>query len=282
MRYVIEARADWQLAASSSKMSRSETQRLTFQVLKSAPYWVFALIAVSLSDSEAQSKTDTSEVAGSHAIQIAKVTPEFPHELRNTPYFEGFAKVVFMVDEAGNNYDFILAEATHPRFGAKALEALRKWKVTPPIVDGQPRPTRHVVTVKFSQNGPVLIDRPIAETAGPHESIQNRSLHYRVCELGDLDRLPRRIETAVPVLPEGVSVDVASGIARIQFFIDKEGRVRAPGVLFSTSDVIADAAITAITDWRFEPPRKNGNPVVVHAVQTIQFKIDGAEKPYRD
>ena len=84
----------------------------------------------------------------------------------------------------------------------------------------------------------MLIDRPIAETSGPDESSQNRPLHYRVCDLGDLDQLPKRTETIAPVLLKGVSADAASGIARILFFIDTEGLVRAPGVLFSSSDDI--------------------------------------------
>jgi TonB family protein len=241
-------------------------------VLESARFWVFTLIAVSLSHSQAQSATDTPEISSNRPVQISKVKPEFPYELRNTVYHRGFARVVFMVDEAGNSYDFVLLEATHPLFGTRALEALSKWKVTPPIVDGQPCPTRHVITVEFSQEEPVIIDRPIGETGRSGERIQNRSLYYRVCGLGDLDRLPRRIETVDPVLPEGVSADAASGIARMVFFIDKEGRVRAPDVLFSTNDVIANAAITAIPEWRFEPPIKKGDPVVVRAVQTIHFK----------
>jgi len=279
MRHIIREYGEWQPAASTSEMNRFKTRPLTKQVLKTARFWVFTLVAVSLSPDQAQSKTDTSEVP---AVKIVKVKPVFPEGLRNTLYYEGFAKVVFMVDEAGNNHDFILLEATHPLFGETALEALRNWKVTPPIVNGQPSPTRHTVTVKFSQQGPVLIDRPIGETSRSGERSQNRPLHYRVCGLGDLDQMPKRIETVVPVLPKGLSADAASGIARIQFFIDKEGRVRAPEVLFSSSDVIADAAIEAISNWRFEPPRKNGDPVVVQAVQTIRLKNTSAEPPSRD
>lgn len=236
-----------------------------------ARFWVCTLAAVSLSHSEAQAKTDTSEVSDQQTVQIAKVKPVFPYELHNTIYHEGMAKVVFMVDEAGTSYDFVLLETTHPSFGTKALEALRKWKVTPPIVDGQPCPTRHVITVKFAQEEPVVMDRPIGETGRSDGRSQDRPLHYRICNLGDLDQLPKRIETIVPVLPIGVSADDASGIARILFFIDKEGRVRAPDVLFSSSDVIGDAAITAISYWRFEPPRKNGHPVEVEAIQTIRL-----------
>ncbi|RKX33572.1 MAG: hypothetical protein DRP71_09980 [Verrucomicrobia bacterium] len=278
MKRIVRECAEWQLVASASEMSPFEARSLTRQVLKSAQFWVFALVAVSLSHNEARSKTDPSEPSGRQAVQIAKVIPEFPHALRNTIYSEGFANVVFMVDETGRNHDYVLLEATHPLFGATALEALRKWKVTPPIVDGRPNPTRHNVVVEFSQEGPVLIDRPIAETVGPDERYQDRPLHFRVCDLRDLDQLPKRIETIVPVLPKGVSADAAAGIARILIFIDMEGNVRAPAVLFSSSDAIADAAITAISDWRFEPPLKNGNPVVVQAVQTFRFEMDGAEK----
>ena len=236
-------------------------------------FWSVSLVVIPLPQIRAQPESDSSPVNKGRTTQIAKVTPEFPAELRNTPHYRGFAKVVFMVDEAGQSYDFILLESTHPRFGENALEGLKKWRVTPPIVDGEPRPTRHTVKVEFSQKGPVLIERALGEIDNEVAEVPDSSLHFRISELADLDRLPRRIETAVANLPESLSKDEATGIVRIEFFIDEEGRVRAPGVLFSTNDGLEDSAVTTVSNWRFEPPSRAGNPVMVRAVQTIRFKM---------
>lgn len=261
---------------------REELFSATKGKLRSALFRVVALLAVLLLNTEAQSKTDTSKESGKRVTKIEKVVPDFPGELLNTRHYQGIASVIFMVNEEGKNYDFILFEATHPLFGEKALEALKKWKVTPPIDDGRPRPTRHIVKVKFSQQGPVLIDRTLSEIGSSVESSRDRLLYYRVCELKDLDQLPVRVETVVPFLPLGASADVGSGMARIEFFIDKEGRVRAPGTLFSTNDQLADAAVTAVSNWRFEPPLRNGHPVVARAIQTFKFEPQGAEAPLEE
>ena len=191
--------------------------------------WATSLAAIPIPQAEAQPESDESRVTNRRTTQIVKVRPDFPVELRNTPHHRGFATVVFMVDEAGQSYDFILLESTHPLFGENALKGLRKWKVPPPIVDGEPRPTRHTVKVKYSPQGPVLIERSIGEIDKAVAGIPDSSLHYRISELADLDRLPKRIETAVASLPDGLSEDEATGIVRVEFFIDEEGRFVLPG-----------------------------------------------------
>jgi hypothetical protein len=36
-------------------------------------------------------------------------------------------------------------------------------------------------------------------------------------------------------------------------------------------------AITALRQWRFEPPTRNGRPVLVAAIQVFNFGVGGSE-----
>ena len=61
----------------------------------------------------------------------------------------------------------------------------------------------------------------------------------------------------------------------MDFLIDEEGRVRLPAVSRATNEAneeLAAAAVTAVTQWRFEPPTAKGKPVLVRAQQDFAFQ----------
>ncbi len=201
-----------------------------------------------------------------------KVKPDFPAALRNSHYYQGFAKVVFMVDTSGRSYDFILIEATHPLFGVEAISALQRWQVEPAIIDSRINPSRHTVEVKFRNVGLAIEKRlggGIPTREKPDSSV---GTYYHTFDLNELDRIPKYLAKDSPVLPTGIEPAEMRGLVKIEFFIDEKGKVRAPGVLMSTNDRLDDAAITAVVNWQFEPPLKDGKPVVARAVQSFLFE----------
>ncbi len=217
-------------------------------------------------------ETGTKELKD-HPLKIRnKVIPNFPSTLRYSSYYKGFAKVVFMVDKSGQSYDFLIIETTHPLFGEVALSALQQWQVEPAIVDGRIQPSRHTVDVKFRNEGVVIeksIDQVIQSMISPDSPA---GTHYRVSELKELDRIPNFLTRISPILPAGLEPGKTSGQVKLEFYIDEKGKVRAPGVLESPNDILADAAITAVVNWQFEPPLKDGKPVVARAIQRFFFE----------
>jgi TonB family protein len=59
----------------------------------------------------------------------------------------------------------------------------------------------------------------------------------------------------------------------VEFYIDEQGNVRMAAVpRTSAGDAYAAAAVAAVEQWRFEPPLRRGQPVLVLAQQEFNFR----------
>ena len=67
---------------------------------------------------------------------IRKVAPEYPYEQKRLK-IDGWARVVFVVDELGQVREAEIEAASDPAFGEAALKAIRNWRFDPGIKDGQ-------------------------------------------------------------------------------------------------------------------------------------------------
>jgi outer membrane biosynthesis protein TonB len=47
--------------------------------------------------------------------------------------------------------------------------------------------------------------------------------------------------------------------------------VRVPAVSINDDSVLTALAVAALRQWRFEPPTRNGSPVLVKASQVFNF-----------
>jgi TonB family protein len=61
------------------------------------------------------------------------------------------------------------------------------------------------------------------------------------------------------------------GTVEIQFYIDEKGAVRLPAIKYSDRIDLAESALEAVRQWKFEPPTRNGRPVLITAVQQFDF-----------
>lgn len=90
-----------------------------------------------------------------------------------------------------------------------------------------------------------------------------------------LDAGPVLVEHARPRYPAGAAKEKIEGRVVMQFTVDTEGHVRDVSVIKSEpGKLFDDAAIAALEQWRFEPARKNGQPVPVQVQQAIEFELD--------
>ena len=78
--------------------------------------------------------------------------------------------------------------------------------------------------------------------------------------IADLDQKPRVIYQPGPTLNKEVRKK-APGTVYIIFIVDKNGRVQNPQVQKSSDPVFEKPALSAIKQWKFEPGKRNGQPV---------------------
>ncbi|MFA5238773.1 MAG: TonB family protein [Phycisphaerae bacterium] len=90
----------------------------------------------------------------------------------------------------------------------------------------------------------------------------------------DLDQQPRAIYQPSPVLNRDVR-EKAPGKVYIVFVVDKQGRVENPIVQKSSDIVFEKPAMAAVKQWKFEPGKRNGEPVRFRMRVPITFPKGG-------
>lgn len=87
---------------------------------------------------------------------------------------------------------------------------------------------------------------------------------------------PVAITMGPPVYPPEFRRSRIQGEAEVWFIIGVDGRTEEVQVSTATDEAFAEAAIAAVSQWRFRPAQKGGQPVRVRSKQLIKFQIDRA------
>ncbi len=84
-------------------------------------------------------------------LQVLKaVNPYLPPSVAHTGITEGFAIIVFIVDDTGQQYDFVEFATSHLAFARSSIRAIKQWKFAPRIVDGVAYSSRVFVKVSYN------------------------------------------------------------------------------------------------------------------------------------
>jgi len=83
---------------------------------------------------------------------------------------------------------------------------------------------------------------------------------------------PRRLVSVAPVYPPIAQAARIEGTVQIEALIGEDGKVRNARVI-AGRDVLNDAALTAVRQWKFTPTRLNGEPVAVIMTVTVVFSL---------
>jgi len=85
------------------------------------------------------------------------------------------------------------------------------------------------------------------------------------------DEPPTPVKTQPPRYPETLKREGISGMVSISVTIDEKGTVSEAKVTKSTNAGFDQPALDAVTNWKFKPAKKNGQPVSVTVVLPIRF-----------
>lgn len=93
------------------------------------------------------------------------------------------------------------------------------------------------------------------------------------------NRMPRPLKIVLPVYPFALRITKVEGTALVEFVIDTTGRPRDPKIVEASHPGFSQAALTAISGWRFQPARKNGRLVEIRVRQPIRFDLSDISTP---
>ncbi|MEO8481231.1 MAG: TonB family protein [Acidobacteriota bacterium] len=89
---------------------------------------------------------------------------------------------------------------------------------------------------------------------------------------GGVIKAPGKIHDVVPVYPTIAKAAHVQGTVILEATIAKDGSVRDVRVL-SAPQMLDDAALTAVRQWRYTPSLLNGQPVEVLMTVTVRFAL---------
>jgi len=94
-------------------------------------------------------------------------------------------------------------------------------------------------------------------------------------EIFEVDTRPQLVRHFQPVYPFSAKRKNIEGRVTVRFVVDKTGMVLNPFVIDATPEgVFEDAALKAVSRWRFKPAILNKTPVDVYVVVPLTFELN--------
>lgn len=228
------------------------------------PICYLAVLALSAAVSSAKNSTP---------VKIEQtVDAQFPPSLSFTTITSGEARVMINVDSDGNLADVLVTGYTDPAFASEAISLVKHWRYKPATLDGQAVGVRLELKLNFVATGRVISLTALDATNAFAQRSFPRKFSTRVCAMKELDRPIAMLEVVSPLHPgHWENAAEKEGSTLIDFYVDESGLIRMPVVMETTNQNYAKAAVSALSQWRFTAPMKQGKPIAVRVQQKFIF-----------
>lgn len=92
--------------------------------------------------------------------------------------------------------------------------------------------------------------------------------------LSEVDAHPRVVHKVPPSYPFRAKRRGVEGTVEVRFLVDKKGRVSQVSLIQAEPEgVFEESALKAVRKWRFEPGKKDGQPVATWVQVPIRFEL---------
>ena len=232
-------------------------------------FWLVLALGLVACAGHAQTMMPSAERQSVKIIQT--VTPVFPLGLPELGFSEGEARIALAIDETGKLTDWLVVGYTHRRFAEVSVDAIKEWKFEPARVRGKPISAQIEVVIAFETSGTVISYDLGSFMQKYTNTIFKNTEAYQPCTMKEIDRIPTPRNAVSPAYSEALAKQGLQGNVTVEFFIDETGTLRMPAILNADHDELAALAVSAMLQWKFEPPTRQGLPVLVRARQVFRF-----------
>ncbi len=204
------------------------------------------------------------------------VLPKFPPFLRQAGLLQGTVVAAIGHDGLGRANDILILESSDSRFSDAVLDAIREWRFAPPqrtpaaVEDSAP-----VVRFLFTTGSVSVIPLTPAARGTTRRAVRAES-PIELPNFSHLDQAPALLHQPPPKFPVTLRARAMEGSVIVKYFVDTMGKVRLPSVISATDPEFGVAALDAIRQWRYEPPRIDGRPVVALERHSFHFTAAGS------
>jgi len=202
---------------------------------------------------------------------VRMILPDYPLGLRSDGVAAGAASVIVTRGADGVPIDIFVLRASQPQFGDAVVAAVRKWRFIPTRPGERPVQRTPVVTFEFTARGVIFVPMGKQSTTEGWMFGAPGRRAAGIASFEQLDSVPRAVEQAMPRFPPALMGRVERGSAEVEFLVDATGQVRVPVVRRESARGFGEAALAAVSRWRFTEPRRRGQAVVAVAGWEFQF-----------
>ncbi len=187
---------------------------------------------------------------------IKKVDPVYPEDAVKNK-IEGVVILEAVIDKNGRVKDTRVTASPDPVLTAAAEEAVKQWVYEPYTVRGGCQEVMFTVTVTFR-----LVKEPGAKRDGDNA----------LTRLENTER-PRKVKDVKPVYPDEALKSKVQGTVVMEVMTNELGKVRQIRILKTASQLLNDAALSAVKQWEYEPYIVDGKAKPVAFTVTVTFSL---------
>lgn len=77
-----------------------------------------------------------------------------------------------------------------------------------------------------------------------------------------------------PAMPRAALAQKIEGTVTVEITFDEKGDVEDVKVVTSPHEILTEAVLSAVKQWKMEPRLEKGKPVIVVARRSFVFKVD--------
>lgn len=245
---------------------------------------LFALI-ISFAAAFAQEKAKLQKADESGFIEVDKLPelktqlkPHYP-EIARLAGIEGTVYLKILVDENGNVEKAKVEQGVKDMIDEAALNAAKKAKFTPALLDNKP--------VKVWVILPVAFKLSIEKSAEAHvmrydelEPIQTdeKAKEPGINEFIKVEKFPEIVEATKPEYPEAAKKAGIGGKAFVKVLVDKDGIPKKAVVIKSENEIFNQPAVDAAMKSKFTPAINKDEKIAVWVVLPYRFALDKKEE----
>jgi len=208
------------------------------------------------------------------SFRIVKVDPIYPPSAIQEA-LQGQVTLDVLIDKSGDVAK-ISVMSSHPVFAQPAIDAVKQWRYTPYLLNGEPVDVQTIVRMNFTlpperDSEGTVADAPLIADAALTAPGASRPLRVRVSS-GVAGKL--LLAKVAPLYPNDAREARIQGTVILKVNIDPEGNVYN-AELISGHPLLAPAAIEAVKQWKYRPYLLNGSPIEVETQVQVNFVLTG-------
>jgi TonB family protein len=212
----------------------------------------------------AHATADPVRVAGSVAagMVISRINPIYPEEAKAAGV-QGSVILKAVVSKAGT-VDSLQVVSGPPALTTSAIDAVKRWKYSPYLLNGQPTDVQTTIAVNYTLDD-------AGRSNGPGSQDTAADLTPR--KIGGNVSAPMVIYQVDPEYTPEARNARFGGVVLVNLVVDQQGVPQNVHVLRSLGMGLDAKALEAVKQYRFRPAMEDGKPVPVQLNIEVNFQI---------